>query len=331
MFSVFAARFSLRSIVIAIGLGLGISAMLLQVVNSYAGVVLTFVLFAVAGGTAFIVILSLAPQWFDTYRGIATSITVIGIGLGPLLLPFVWLRLLGQMNFRTAFAVVAGIAAVTVLVSSLFYHRPPSESETISTVDRSWLRNRIDDTRFLGTALGFTLIWTWYLTFSSHLVEILAANNFDRRIAAAGLGIIGGVSIFSRIGGGVIGDRFGQRKTYVVSVALPALFILAIPLSHSNLAIYIILAGLGIGLGPLASLWSPIVLKRFGHENATATIGLLTLTSGGSAFLGPLGLSVLYHVTGGYVIPLVALSVATFLGAGLFAWGTAPQEQTPSA
>ena len=90
----------------------------------------------------------------------------------------------------------------------------------------------------------------------------------------------------------------------------------------SRLLVYIVLFGFGVALGPLASLWSPIVLARFGHENATATVGLLNIATGGVAFFAPLAISVLHSVTGGYVIPFTILGTVTALGAVLFRWGT---------
>lgn len=90
------------------------------------------------------------------------------------------------------------------------------------------------------------------------------------------------------------------------------------PFAHSNLLVYIVLFGFGIALGPLASLWSPIVLTRFGSENATATVGLLNVATAGSAFIALLAVSALHRATGGYVLPFVTLGVITVLGAGLF-------------
>ncbi|WP_190303760.1 MFS transporter [Haladaptatus sp. R4] len=128
-----------------------------------------------------------------------------------------------------------------------------------------------------------------------------------------------------RIGGGLVGDRVGRRRTFITSVVLAAVFVFALPFVHSNTMIYVVLVGLGASLGPLASLWSPIILTRFGPENATATVGLLNISIAQSAFLGPLAVSVLDRVTGGYVAPLVAVSVVTVLGAGFFYRGTSSE------
>lgn len=324
LFGVFAARFPLRPILAMVGIGLVIATALLQIVDSYLGVVVAFTLLGTAGGTAFTIVISLAPQWFDTYQGLATSLTMTGIGLGPLVLPFVWLWLFDRTGFRSAFAVVVGVTAVLVFVSSLVYHRPPRDSQNATTVDAAWLRSRVIDSRFLSTAIGFALAFSWYYVLSAHLVEILTANGIDVNIAAAGLSVIGGISVFTRVGGGIIGDRVGQRETFMTSAVLASLCTFSFPFAHSNLLIYIVLFGFGIALGPLASLWSPIVLARFGSENATATVGLINIAVAGSAFLAPPIVSTLHRLSGGSVFPLTLLGAITIFGAALFHWGTNP-------
>jgi OFA family oxalate/formate antiporter-like MFS transporter len=218
---VFAARFPLRPVLATVGVALAVATALLQIVDSYVGVVVAFALLGTAGGTAFTIVVSLAPQWFEDYQGLATSITMTGVGLGPLVLPFVWLWLFDRTGLRTAFAVVIGVTAVVVFMSSLVYRRPPGRSQNATTADAVWLRARIGDARFLCTAIGFALAFSWYYVLSSHLVEILTTSGIDVEITAtAGLSIIGGVSVFTRVGGGVIGDRVGQRETFVTSVVL---------------------------------------------------------------------------------------------------------------
>lgn len=145
---------------------------------------------------------------------------------------------------------------------------------------------------------------------------------FATRFSLPGLSIVGGVSVFTRVGGGIIGDRVGQRKTFVTTVVLASLCAFVFPSDHSNLLVYTVLFGFGIALGPLASLWSLIVLTRFGSENATATVGLMNMALAGSAFLAPLIVSVLHRVTGGSIFPLVVLGAIVGLGAALFYWGT---------
>ncbi|MFC5972054.1 nitrate/nitrite transporter [Halomarina salina] len=329
LFGIFAARFPLRPVLTAVGVGLTVAALLLQVVTSYLGVLAAFALLGMAGGTAFTIIVSLAPQWFDTYQGLATSVTMTGVGLGPLVLPFAWLWLFNRTGFRTSLATIVGVMVAIVFVSSLFYRRPAGPAQAGETVDTAWIRRRVRNPRFLSTAIGFPLVFVWFYVLSAHLVSILTTNGIDAGVAAAGISVIGGVSVFTRVGGGFVGDRIGQRATFLMSAVLASVCALSLPFAHSRLLVYGTLFGLGVALGPLASLWSPIILTRFGQENATATVGLLNISMAGFALLAPLAVGPLKHMTGGYVVPLVALGVVTALGAGLFGWGTTPVGNRP--
>jgi MFS family permease len=327
VFGVVAARFPLRPVVATAGAGLAAVAFSLQVVDSYVGVVAAFALLGMAGGTAFIVVVSLVPQWFDAYQGRAMGITMAGNGLGVLTFPLVWLRLFDHVGFRTAFTLVAGAAALVVLASSLVYRRPPGHSGTAPTVDVDWLRWRVGDRRFLGAAVGYALLWSWYYVLSSQFVDILTGNGIDATVAAGAFGIVGGVSIVARVGGGFVGDRVGPRNVFAACVALAAACVVVLPAIGSRLPLYVVLVGFGVGNGTLAALWSPIVLGRFGTENATATVGLLNTAIAGSAFLSPLAVSALRDITGGYTVPLVALGAVTVAGVALFYWGTAPESE----
>ena len=327
VFGVIAARFPLRPVVAAAGVGLAGVAVAIQVVDSYLGVVGAFALLGMAAGTAFIVVVSLVPQWFDAYEGSAMGLTLTGNGLGVLTFPFVWLWLFDRVDFRTAFSVVAGAAAVVVLLSSLVYRRPPGGSTDSPTVDLAWLRWRIGDTRFLVAAVGYALLWAWYYVLSSQIVDILTSNGISAAVAAGAFGVVGGVSIVARVGGGFVGDRVGARNVFAACVVLAAACVVALPAVGTRLPMYAVLVGFGVGNGVLAALWSPIVLGRFGTENATATVGVLNTAIAGSAFLAPLSVSALRGVTGGYTVALLALGAVTVVGVALFYWGTAPETE----
>ncbi|WP_342765962.1 MFS transporter [Haladaptatus sp. T7] len=325
LFGVIAVRFPLRPVVAAAGVGLAVVAAVFQVVNSYTGIVVAFALLGMAGGTAFVIVVSLVPQWFDAYQGRAMGLTMTGNGLGVLLFPFVWLWLFDRVTLRTAFTVVVGVAALVVLASSFVYRRPPSQAQSPTTVGLTRLRLRLANESFSATVVGYGVLWGWYYVLSSQLVDILTGNGISVDIASTAFGIVGGVSILARVGSGFIGDRVGLRTVFATAVAIAAACVVALPVVQSRLFLYVVLVGFGIGNGTLAALWTPIVLSRFGTENATATVGLLNLAVAGAAFLSPLFVSALRALTGGYTIPLVVLGVVTAAGVAFFHWGTAPE------
>lgn len=322
------ARLPLRPVVAAAGLLIALAVGLLQVVNSYAGLAVAFGLVGMAGGTVFVVVISLVPQWFDEYEGRAMGITTTGNGLGVLVLPFAWVWLLARTDIRTAFLVVGSATAAAVLMASFVFRRPAGLDPTgTAAVDLDWLRTSVGNPRFAVALVGYPLIWSWYFVLSASLVDVLTSAGIARTVAATAFGTIGGISLLARLVSGAVADSIGARVTLLAGVSLAALGVLMLPIIATPASMYVSLAVFGVGLGAVATLFSPVILDRFGPENATAIVGLFTVVEATTAFGAPLGLTLLVDATGGYGVPLVLLAAVTVAGALLFHWGTAP---TPS-
>ena len=318
------ARMRFRRVILATAAAVALSVALLQVVGSYLGVVAAFTILGAAGGTLFVVIVSLVPQWFDRYQGRAMGITLTGNGLGVLVFPFVWLWLFERTDIRGAFlAVGAGLFGVVVL-ASLVYRRPPgTEPSASATLDVGWLRRTLAGRRFQVALVGYALLWGWYFILSSGLVDILTAAGITRRLAATAFGTVGGISVLARVGAGTVGDVVGIRRTFLGGVALAAIGVLLLAITRSPALMYATLVIFGVGLGALGALFSPVIIERFGPENATALVGLFTIAEAATAFSIPIAMNAAVGVLGGYPIPLVGLGGLTALGVLLFGWGTA--------
>ncbi|SDY31428.1 Predicted arabinose efflux permease, MFS family [Halobellus clavatus] len=323
LLGILVARLKLRKVVLSTAFGISIAVLLFQIVNSYLGVIIVFGLIGTAGGTAVIVVISLVPQWFDKYQGRAMGVTLTGSGLGILLLPFIWLWLFERTNIRVSFIVVGGVTAGVLFIASIVYRRPfDIKNNDLDLVDLGWVIENITNIRFMTAMVGFALLWTWYFVLSAKLVDILSTLGFSDTLATAAFGFIGGISIFTRVSSGIIADRFGLRTTFIGGVILAGGGLPLLLTSNSRTGLYIALLVFGIGLGAIASLYSPILIQQFGPQNASAIIGTFTLAEACTAFLGPLLINSLFEVTGSYSLPIMGLACITFVGAVLFYWGT---------
>lgn len=318
-------RLPLRPVVFAAGVTIAVAVGLLQAASSFWGLAAVFGLYGVAGGTTFVVILSLVPQWFDRYEGRAMGLTVAGNGVGVQVFPFVWLWLLERTSIQRSFLVVGGAATAVVVVASLVFRRPPGRrGDNTATVDLAWVRTLLADPRFLAAWPGLVLVWAWYFVLSAGMVDILTSAGIGRSIASTAFGLIGGISIASRVASGGLADWIGPRTTLTSGVALSALGLFVLSATATVPIMYLALVTFGAGLGAIAALYAPIVIRGFGPENATALTGIFTFCSAASGFLAPVAIDVLADTVGGYGLPLAALGVMTLVGAGLFHWGTDP-------
>lgn len=332
LLGVLVARLRLRPVVAGAAVAIAVAVGLLQVVGSYTGLLVAFGLLGAASGMVFVIVVSLVPQWFERHEGTAMGVTFTGNGLGVLVLPFVWTWLLDRLDVRGAFAVVGGAIVLVVLSASVVYRRPTGlhGSADDAGADLAWIRSMLADRRFLATLAGFALLWSWYFVIAENLVEILTTAGIATALAVTAFGTMGGISVVSRLVGGAVADRIGLRITLVGGVSLAALGMFALVPVSTPLGMYVTLAVFGIGLGAVAALFSPIVLGRFGPKNATAIVGLLTLSEASTAFLTPVAASAIVAATGTYAVPLVGVGVATLVGSLLFYWGTDPDAPADS-
>ena len=320
------ARVPLRPVVATAGAVFGVAIGLLQISSSYLGLAVVFGLLGTAGGTMFVIVISLVPQWFEQYEGRAMGITMAGNGLGIFVLPPVWVWLLERTGIREAFVVVGGATVLVMLIAAVVYRRPPElRAQGTAPVDVAWLRSNLTDGRFVSSLVGFALLWSWYFLLSADLVGILTTGGISRAVAATAFGIVGGVSVVARVASGEFADRIGMRVTLAVGTLLAAAGMIVLPWTGTEPLMYVLLVTFGIGLGAIAPLFSPIIIERFGPANATAIVGVFTVAEAATAFLVPIGLNLILGVTNGYAVPLLTVGGLTLLGAGLFYRGTAPK------
>ena len=320
-----ASRVPLRRVVAGSAAGVAAAAVGLQFAESFYGLLVAFSVFGVASGTAFVVVISLVPQWFDVYEGRAMGLTITGNGLGVQVMPLVWLWLLERTDFRGAFLVVGGGGTVVLMAAAATFRRPSGSGGGVTaSVGWTWVRTLVGDVRFVAAWVGLVLAWSWYLVLSAGMVDVLVSAGIVRSVAATAFGLIGGVSIASRVASGGLADWIGPRRTITAGVGLAAVGVLVLAVTTTRPTMYAAIVASGAGLGAIAALYAPIVIRAFDPENATAVAGVFTFCSAVAGFLAPLGVNALAQAVGGFTVPFVVLGVLTFLGAGLFYWGTDP-------
>lgn len=319
----FAARLPIRAVLGAAAVFAGTAAAVYQVVPGYAGALLGFAAVGVSAGTVFVLVLSVVPQWFDEYEGRAMGVTLVGSGLGVQVMPFVWLTLLDTVDFRMAFGSVTAAIALVLTASLTVFSRPPSTGrEAGATVDRRWFAALFRRRNAWFAFFGVMLMWSWYYVLSGDAVGVLTDAGVTRPVAAGAFGLVGGVSIVSRVASGGLADRYGYRPVILGALAFATVGIVLLLAAAIRPVMYLSLGAFGIGLGALASLYAPALIHSFDPQNPSAVVGTFQFANAIAGLLTPIAITTLAARTGSYDIPLVVLTVLTALGAGLFWAGT---------
>lgn len=308
-----------------IGLLIVASAILLwfQTLMSYWGVLAFFVVFGTIFGALFNIILSVVPLWFDQYQSFATGVLLAGNGVGLLVMPRVWNWLLEQFGVRVAFEVIGFTAITVILIFGLVASKPDSESGTQDFFEvTSYVKQKLTERAFWLAFFGFGLIWVWFFALSSFSVNYLIDSGVSRATASSIYGLIGGVSIVSRIAIGGIADRVGQRKIMGLSIGMVTLALLMIEPVGFVITYYVIFGVLGMGLGGIGALYPSIIIDKYGASNSTAMLGVFHSSEAIVGLVSPVLVGFLITISGGYAAPLLIAVILTGVGGSLFLWGT---------
>ena len=314
-----------RGVLLACAAATGLLTPSLYFVDSYGGLVVVFALLGLALGSVFVLTASVVPRWFEERRGAATGLVFVGNGLGLFVLPPLWQFALAEFGVEQGFFLIMSVSTAAFLLAGMVCRRPEwaaaSADSTRAVV--AWVGGLISQRRFQQLFVGIGLAFAWYQLLAAYAVDLFVARGLTETAASTAFGLIGGVSIISRIGGGYLGDRLGSRRAFLGSLgcATAGITLLVVP-QLPILAVGVFL--IGLGLGGCATLYIPLLMEVYPPDKDTAVIGVFNVAGGiGSLVMPPLGtVSVAY--TEGYTVAVLLTVVATLIAFWLVVAGTNP-------
>jgi MFS family permease len=321
---IFGVRFPARGVLLVCALTAGILAPSLYVVDSVLGLAVIFALLGLSLGTVVVLVASVVPRWFEARRGAATGLIFVGNGLGLFLLPPVWQFTLAELGVRQGFFVVISVSALSFLFAGLVCRRPAWVEQSTATAGElvGWLRGLLRTRTFQLMAVGMAFSFAWYQLLAAYAVELFAARGLTQATASAAFGLIGGISIISRIGGGYLGDRLGSRRAFLgsfscVAVGVSLLLVPGIPV------LFLAIPVLGLGLGGVATLYIPLLMSVFSPEKDTAIVGVFNVAGGLGALTMPLLGTASVAYAEGFGLSILLTLVIVLVGLVTIALGTA--------
>ena len=275
-----------------------------------------------------VVLLSAIARWFNNRRGIMTGIVKAGAGAGHLTIPLTAGLMIVALDWRSSYAILAGVNVFVILLVSQFLRRDPStmglkadgngsgvagpeSGLSLKQASRTWQF-------WSAVAIYFTVLFCTY-TVQVHVAAYASGLGFSVAASAAFLSIIGGSSIVGRFGMGAVGDKLGIRRTYVFSAVVLCLSLVALMLVRQPWMLYAIIPFYGFAHGSTYSLISPLVAKLFGTRSQGAIYGVVIFggTVGGAG--GPLLAGEIFDRTASYTTAFLILAVAAGVGTVLLA------------
>jgi len=324
LIGVFGARFGARAVLLACSFATGVVAPSLYLLDSLGGLLAVFAVLGLALGTAFVLLASVVPRWFEGRRGAATGLLFVGNGLGLFVLPPIWQGALSEIGVRRGFLLIMSTTALAFLFAGLVCRRPNWAAQSTATADEllEWLARLAGTRTFQLLFVGIALSFAWYQLLAAYAVDLFAARGLTAAGASTAFGLIGGVSIISRIASGYLADAMGSRRAFLASLVCAALGIamLFVPIVPT-IAVAICL--IGLGLGGSATLYIPLLMGVYSPEKDTAIVGTFNVAIGVAALaMPPLGTASV-TLSGSFTIAIFLTFAAAVGGLLATAVGTA--------
>jgi MFS family permease len=318
---------------------LGVSLLLLSRMNTLWQAYAFYSLLALGGGgMSLIPMSSVISHWFVSRRGLAMGTTLIGAGLGGMVMAPVAGIVAEELGWRTGYWLY-GLALCLIVFPLLILvvrHRPqqlgllpdgqsPESDETTHTTEEALkdlqplpsvgisaaLRTRT----FWLIAIGFMLPSFSIRAIFVHLVPLITDLGISPRIAATAYGVIAGLGVAGRVGFGYAADRFSTRRIYALCYAIGAvgmLFLIGIEAYGTTALIGFILI-FGCSYGGVLSLAPLLIGECFGIASMGVIFGGLGVAAMVGGALGPIFAGWVYDTQGSYHFAFIVFVFAQLI------------------
>jgi MFS family permease len=308
------------SVVIAVSLALASRAISLFAFQFVFGVM-------VGGATAaiFAPMMATVTGWFDTHRSLAVSLVSAGMGMAPMTMSPLVAWLVSHHDWRTSMQILSIVVAAIMIPVSLFVRRAPAlEAALAAPSDGAAPQADMSVAQALRSPQFIILLATNFFCCATHSGPIIHTVSYA---VSCGIPMIAAVTIYSveglagmggRIAFGLLGDRFGAKRTLVAGLLVQAFGALAYAFVRELAAFYAVAALFGFVYAGTMPLYSALARENFPLRMMGTVIGGLAMAGSLGMASGPVAGGLIYDTFASYAWLYIG-SWAVGLGAFLIA------------
>ncbi len=339
-----ADRYGPKAVVLVMGIFAFLGLALTSQVSSFWHLFLSYSLFVAIGtGPMYVVATSEAIRWFANRRGFALAIVTCGVGLGSIWIAPVAGQFIESFGWRLSFVFIGLIALITIIPSSFFLRRAPSEVVAISedknngtvkfnTLDQQQKESKdLSPRQAIKTRNFWLLIGIWVFhsfclfTMTTHIVPHAIDSGISPMEAAPILSVFGFASLPSRILLGTLCDRVGRKLIGLMSALLMVAAMVWLMWSSGLWMLYIFAVIFGIAYGGLSPASTAMVSDSFGTRHVGSIMGLLEIGWVLGAAVGPALAGYIFDTTHKYFLAFLLVAIAALVVAILILFIKAPK------
>jgi MFS family permease len=247
----------------------------------------------VGGATAaiFAPMMATVTGWFDTHRSLAVSLVSAGMGMAPMTMSPLVAWLVSHHDWRTTMLILAVVVAAIMMPVSLLVRRaPPLNAEPAAPSVGGTPQAEMSLAQALRSPQFIILIATNFFCCATHSGPIIHTVSYA---ITCGIPLVAAVTIYSvegfaglfgRIAFGLLGDRFGAKRTLVTGLLLQAFGALAYVFVRELPSFYAVAALFGFIYAGTMPLYSALARENF-------PLRMMGTVIGGTAMAGSLGMA----------------------------------------
>ena len=302
-----------RAVAGAGGLLLGLGMVLSSQVSTLPQFYVTFgVIVGLAVGAFHAPLTATATRWFTANRGLAVALVSAGIGLGTFVMAPLTRWLTTLYDWRFAMIILGDIDWLVIIPAALLIRNAPGDVGMAARggepeTEREFAPAEVARSpQFWAVSLAHFACCAAHSGPIFHMVTHAIDQGIAGMVAASVLGVSGLSSIAGRIGGGVLADRFGAKRTLVAGLALQALVVFLYLFARDVTGFYVLAVAFGVAYGGVMPLYALLIRQYFGEK-------VMGTAYGGVFLLSTLGMG-LGSFAGGWIYDHLGSYSGLFLG-----------------
>ncbi|HEX3994676.1 MAG TPA: MFS transporter [Acetobacteraceae bacterium] len=288
------------------------------------------VLVGAGGGAIFAPLMATVTGWFDRHRSLAVSLVSAGMGVAPMTVAPIAAVLVSRYDWRFS-QLVIGLAVWALLIPAAFLVRRAPGLTGKGTGVRSdepqmTLRAALTSRPFIVLAAVYFLCCATHSGPLFHTVSYAISCGLTVTAAVSIYSVEGLAGLVGRIAFGLLGDRFGAKRTFVSGLFLQAAAVGCYMLVRQQFAFYSVALVFGFAYAGIMPLYAVLVRENFPLSIIGSVVGAASMASSLGMALGPLAGGLIFDTYGTYRWLYVA-SVLFGLGAAVIMLTFRPAER----
>jgi MFS family permease len=322
-------RFGPRLVVTFCGICLGLGYLLMSQVHSLWHLYLYYGVVAGIGMSGlWIPLLSPIVRWFPVRQSLMTGIVISGLTVGQLIAPLGISRLIDAYGWRLSYIILGSAVVVIVVLFAQFLRRDPDQIGLLPVREKDGkkqdfkadnmdfnLKEAVRTPQFWLVAVIFFCVGFDAFAITVHIVPHATRSGISAATAAGILAVSGGIGIIGNfLLGGILGDRFGNRKAFIIGIFLMAASLFWLLIAKEVWMLYLFAVVFGLALGGTGTSESPLIARLFGLSSHGLIYGMVGLSWTAGGAVGPIVAGYMCDVIGDYQLAFLVSAVIGVLG-----------------